>query len=80
MTDLTARLTAERQRIHAQVCDSRRRQGLPEHVQDAGVLDRLAARLLADVRLEHDGAPGPVSPGRRDHPAAAKEAKGRFQC
>jgi hypothetical protein len=26
---------------------------------------------------EHDGAPGTRGPGRRDHSAAAKEAKGR---
>jgi hypothetical protein len=61
--------------IRAPVRDSRRRQGLPEHVTDAGVLDRLAARLLADVRLEHNGGPG-TRRGRRDHSAAAKEAKG----
>jgi hypothetical protein len=77
MTNLTTGVTAERERIHAQVRDSRRRQGLPEHVQDAAVLDRLAARLLADVRPDHNGAPGTRGPGRRDHPAAAKQAKGR---
>jgi hypothetical protein len=64
-------------RIHAQVRDSRRRQGLPEHVQDAGVLDRLAARLLADVRREHNDAPETQMPGRRDHPAAATTKRGR---
>jgi hypothetical protein len=64
-------------RIHAQVRDSRRRQGLPEQITDAGVLDRLAARLLADGRPEHNDAPGTRGPGRRDHPAAAKQQKGR---
>jgi hypothetical protein len=39
---------SERERIRAQVRDSRRRQGLPEHVVDTTVLDRLAGRLLAD--------------------------------
>jgi hypothetical protein len=75
MTDLTARLTAERQRIHAQVRDSRRRQGLPEHVQDAGVLDRLAARLLADVRPQHDDGPG-TRPGRRLTTPRATKGRG----
>jgi hypothetical protein len=54
---------AERERIYAQVRESRRRQGKSERVQDAPFLDRLAARVLADVRREHNDAPG--SPGRR---------------
>jgi hypothetical protein len=37
---------SERERIRAQVRESRQRQGLPEHVQDTNVLDRLAGRLL----------------------------------
>jgi hypothetical protein len=68
---------AERERIYAQVRDSRRRQGLPEHVQDAPVLDRLAARLLAEVRREHNDAPRTRMPGRRDHPAAARTKRGQ---
>jgi hypothetical protein len=68
---------AERERIYAQIRDSRRRQGLPEHVQDAAVLVRLAARLLVDVRPEDNGAPRTRGPGRRDHPAAAKTNRGR---
>lgn len=39
--------TAERDRIHAQVRESRRAQGLPEHITDAAVLDRLAAVVQA---------------------------------
>jgi hypothetical protein len=35
-----------RTQVRAQVRLSRRRQGLPEHVQDITVLDRLAGRLL----------------------------------
>jgi hypothetical protein len=38
---------AERERIAAQVRESRQAQGLPEHVTDADMLDRLAAALLA---------------------------------
>ena len=37
---------AERQRIAAQVRESRRRQGLPDHITDPAVLDRLASRVL----------------------------------
>ena len=37
---------SDRERIRAQVRESRQRQGLPEHVRDATVLDRLAGRLL----------------------------------
>jgi hypothetical protein len=70
-------MTPERERIRAQVCDSRRRQGLPEHIQDAAVLDRLAARLLADVRPQDNDAPGTRGPGRRDHPTAAMTKRGR---
>ena len=39
---------SKRERIRAQVRDSRRHQGLPEHVQDTSMIDRLAGRLLAD--------------------------------
>lgn len=45
---------SERERIRAQVRESRQRQGLPEHVEDTTMLDRLAGRLLAD---------GPMAPG-----------------
>jgi hypothetical protein len=54
---------SERERVDVQVRDSRRRQGKTERIQDAAVLDALAARVLADVRREHNDAPG--SPGRR---------------
>jgi hypothetical protein len=81
---------SERERIRAQVRESRQRQGLPEHVEDTTVLDRLAGRLLeqkaapadsacgATSTLTRNGGPG-SSPGRRDHPAAAKQQKGRGQ-
>ncbi len=42
---------SERERIRAQVRESRQRQGLPEHVEDTTVLDRLAGRLLADDKM-----------------------------
>jgi hypothetical protein len=54
---------AERELVRRQVVASRRRQGRSDSVEDADLLDRLAARLLADVRREHNDAPG--SPGRR---------------
>jgi hypothetical protein len=53
----------ERELVRRQVVASRRRQGRSDSVEDADLLDRLAARLLADVRPEHNDAPG--SPGRR---------------
>jgi hypothetical protein len=37
---------SDRERIRVQVRESRQRQGFPEHVEDATVLDRLAGRLL----------------------------------
>jgi hypothetical protein len=52
----------ERELVRRQVVASRRRQGRSDSVEDADLLDRLAARLLADVRPEHNNAPG--SPGR----------------
>jgi hypothetical protein len=52
---------SERERIRAQVRESRQRQGLPEHVEDTTVLDRLAGRLLADDPT----APGPGPPRGR---------------
>jgi hypothetical protein len=48
----------ERERIRAQVRESRQRQGLPEHVLDITVLDRLAGRLL-----EHKAAPSGSASG-----------------
>jgi hypothetical protein len=60
----------------AQVVESRRAQGLPDHVTAEMFLYRLAREVLA-ARREHDGAPGTRMPGRRDHPAAAKQQKGR---
>jgi len=45
---------SERKRIRAQVRESRRRQGLPAHVQDISVLDRLAGRLLTDGATRRD--------------------------
>jgi hypothetical protein len=54
---------AERELVRRQVVASRRRQGRSDSVEDADLLDRLAARLLADVRREDNDAP--VSPGRR---------------
>jgi hypothetical protein len=87
--DLAARVAAERaaqelpedvERIRAQVRESRQRQGLPEHVMDPDVLDRLAADVLdrlaamvANVRPEHDDGPGSGKPGRRSRPAAGNE-------
>jgi hypothetical protein len=68
---------AERELVRRQVVASRRRQGRSDSVEDADLLDRLAARLLADVRREHNDAPGTRGPGRRDHPAAAKTKRGR---
>jgi hypothetical protein len=62
--------------IRAQVVDSRRAQGLPDHVTAETVLDQLAREVLA-VRPEYNDAPGTRVPGRRDHPAAAKQQKGR---
>jgi hypothetical protein len=57
---------AERERIRAQVRESRQRQGLPAHVQDTSVLDRLAGRLLTDGATRRDqgrqaSPPGPAS-------------------
>lgn len=58
---------AERERVRAQVRESRRRQGLPAHVQDISVLDRLAGRLLTDGATRRDqgkgGAPGLTASG-----------------
>jgi hypothetical protein len=54
---------AERELVHRQVVASRHRQGRSDRVEDADLLDPLAARVLADVRREHNDAPG--SPGRR---------------
>jgi hypothetical protein len=45
-----------RDRIRAQVRESRQRQGLPEHVQDRGVLDRLATRVLERPEAERTHA------------------------
>jgi hypothetical protein len=67
----------ERELVRRQVVASRRRQGRSDSVEDADLLDRLAARLLADYRTEHADAPGTRVPGRRDHPAAAKTKRGR---
>jgi hypothetical protein len=47
---------AERERIRAQVRESRSRQGLPAYVQDTSLLDRLAGRLLERVAGSEDGA------------------------
>jgi hypothetical protein len=49
---------SERERIRAQVRESRQRQGLPEHVEDTTVLDQLAGRLL-----EHRAAPSGSASG-----------------
>ena len=54
---------AERELVRRQVVASRRQQGRSDSVEDADLLDRLAARLLDDVRREHNDAPG--SPARR---------------
>jgi hypothetical protein len=54
----------ERELVRRQVVASRRRQGRTDSVEDADLLDRLAARLLADIRPQHDGGPG-SRPGRR---------------
>jgi hypothetical protein len=49
-----------RERIRAQVRESRRRQGLPEHITDPAVLDWLAARVLERVTEPADAsAPEP---------------------
>jgi transcriptional regulator with XRE-family HTH domain len=50
------RISAEldRERIRAQVRSSRQRQGLPEHITDAELLDRLAAAVL-EREGERDG-------------------------
>jgi hypothetical protein len=47
---------AERERIRDQVRESRSRQGLPAHVQDISLLDRLAGRLLERVAGNDDRA------------------------
>jgi hypothetical protein len=75
MTDLAARLTPERERIRAQVRSTRRSQGFAAHVTDLGVLDRLAARVLADARPEHNGGPG-TRPGRRSTTPRATKGRG----
>jgi hypothetical protein len=67
----------ERELVRRQVVASRRRQGRSDSVEGADLLDRLAARVLADYRPEHADAPGTWGPGRRDHPAAAKTKRGR---
>jgi hypothetical protein len=51
---------SQRERIRAQVRESRSRQGLPDHVQDAMVLDRLAGRLL-EQRAAPAGPSGSAS-------------------
>ena len=68
---------AERELVRRQVVASRRRQGRSDSVEDADLLDRLAARLLADVRREHNDAPGTRVRGAARHPAAAKTKRGR---
>jgi hypothetical protein len=57
-----------RTQVRAQVRLSRRRQGLPEHVQDITVLDRLAGRLLERVaeRTEPTWAGNDDAATRRD--------------
>ena len=52
-----------RERIRAQVRDSRRRQGLPEHIEDITVLDRLAGRLLEQKAAPSGSASGAVPAG-----------------
>ena len=42
----------ERDRIRQQVIDGRRRQGLPDHIEDPAFLARIAAILLADLDAE----------------------------
>jgi hypothetical protein len=43
---------SDRERIRAQVRESRQRQGFPAHVEDPTVLDRLAGRLLEQSQLQ----------------------------
>jgi hypothetical protein len=54
---------SERERIRVQVRESRQRQGLPEHVQDTNVLDRLAGRLLEQKAAPSGSASGAVVAG-----------------
>jgi hypothetical protein len=60
---------AERERIRAQVRESRRCQGLPEHVQDTSLLDRLAGRLLTDGATRRDQGREAASVGSASGPA-----------
>jgi len=43
--------------IRAQVIESRRRQGLPDTIQDPVFLARIAEILLADMEPNHDHHP-----------------------
>jgi hypothetical protein len=57
-----------RERIHAQARESRRRQGLPEHITDPATLDWLAARVLEADQLQLTGTedePTTTAPDRR---------------
>ena len=68
---------AERQQVRAQVVASRRRQGHADSVQDAPLLDRLAARLVSSALNDTSG---PAVGHRAAQPiAAAKQSKGRAQ-
>jgi hypothetical protein len=56
---------ATRTRVRAQVRASRQRQGLPEHITDPAVLDRLAGRVLEQMtELTWIGTDDAVPAGR----------------
>jgi hypothetical protein len=64
---------AERERIRAQIRESRSRQGLSAHVQDTSLLDRLAGRLLADgAKRRHQGREAVLSDSVSGNGAANK--------
>ena len=54
---------SQRERIRVQVRESRQRQGLPEHVEDTTVLDRLAGRVLEQGAAPSGSASGAVPAG-----------------
>jgi hypothetical protein len=66
---------AEREQIRVQVVTSRRHQGLPDRVEDADTLDRLAAELAGSL-LENADAPGSGNPRRHQPSTATKQQKG----
>jgi len=68
---------AQREQVRRQVIASRRRQGRSDTVEDAALLDRLAAELVSSALNDTSG---PAVGHRAAQPfAAAKQTKGPVQ-